>query len=415
MPDAYGTYLLAFGQVLQRLADNVEAAGHADEVLAADAADRHLDGLGHAAGDLAHLAGTLLEELLQVLRARRARRGGGAREDHLVGAEVDLVDHLADVLVRAAAEDADHAVVRHVRAHAAHQRVHGSGVVRAVAEDPRAMRNHLHPAGHLGGGQAGGELVLGQLEAEALQDVGGGERKAAVDGLVLARHRHRYVFEAAGLGVEADARVRPEVRGHAEAAGELDVLVHDAQVGAHLGGHLAHHGIHLGVLLEEQRGHALLEDPGLLAGDLPLRGAEQLGVVEVDGGDDAHERRDHVRRVEAAAQAHLHHRDVHGLLREVRERHRGHQLEERRLLAELLRSLGHGAGHLDEVGLADLVAVDGDALADVDEVRAGVGAHRVAGAAQHRRDHRHRAALAVGAGDMNHRWQLLLRIPQAIE
>ena len=44
-------------------------------------------------------------------------------EDDFVATEGDLFQHLRHVLILAAAEDAYHRVIRHVRTHATHQRV----------------------------------------------------------------------------------------------------------------------------------------------------------------------------------------------------------------------------------------------------------------------------------------------------
>jgi hypothetical protein len=72
----------------------------------------------------------------------------------------------------------------------------------------------------------------------------------------------------------------------------------------------------------------VLDDADLLPRDLLGRVAEHR-VVEVDLADDGDVRIDDVRRVPPPTEADLDDADVDGLVGEVRERHRGHQLEER--------------------------------------------------------------------------------------
>ena len=59
--------------------------------------------------------------------------------------------------------------------------------------------------------------------------------------------------------------------------------------------------------------------------------------------------------------------------------------------------------------LGDGLATDEDALVEVDEMGRDVAVDLLAARLQHRRQHRQRTALAVGAGNMHHRRQAKLR------
>ena len=235
-----------------------------------------------------------MEELLQFFRACCTWRRGRSREDHLVGAKIHLVNHLCNVLVRAATEDADHAVVRNMRANATHQRIHCRWVVGSVTENARTVRDHFHAPRNLGGRQSGRQLVLRQLKAKVLQHINSSKRKSAVAGLMLALQRHRHMLKATVLGVHAHSRVWPKVRGNAEAARELNVLVDNPKFSANSLCHFAHHGINFRVLLEEQCWNTLLEDARLLASNQRLGSAQQFGVIKINRSHNADERRDDV-------------------------------------------------------------------------------------------------------------------------
>ena len=84
---------------------------------------------------------------------------------------------------------------------------------------------------------------------------------------MLARKRHGQMFQAAGLGVQAHARVRTKVRVGAEAARELNILVHHAQIGANFCGDIAEHFFNIGWRIKDQRGYALLENTCFFTGN----------------------------------------------------------------------------------------------------------------------------------------------------
>ena len=104
-------------------------------------------------------------------------------------------------------------------------------------------------------------------------------------------------------------------------------------------------------LLGQDDGGVLLDDAGLLPGDLLGRGAEPVGVVERDRGDHGDRAVDDVRRVPGAAHADLDDRDVDRRVGEGRVRHARQHLEEGEPVALL------GVDHLD-VRLDVLVRLD---------------------------------------------------------
>lgn len=118
--------------------------------------------------------------------------------------------------------------------------------------------------------------------------------------------------------------------------------------------------------LTHDHGDAGLDDAGLLTRDLRQRVAEEARVVEADVGDDAQQRTDDVGAVEPSAESHLDDGDIDLLLLEIEEGHGRGELEERGM-----EGLEEGALLLYEVDDAlagDGLAVDADALAEVDQM-----------------------------------------------
>ena len=168
-----------------------------------------------------------------------------------------------------------------------------------------------------------------------------------------------------------------------------------------------------------------LQDGKLLGRDLELGVAEELGVLEPDGGQHGHARGEDVGRVEAAAETGLDHAHLDAGGREGDERGRrvGLELGDRLALVERavdgLDRLGDALDRRGERLGRDLGAVDLNALAPALVVRREVraGAHAVC-LEQRRHDLRHRG-LAVGADDVDrleavlghaeHRHQLRMR------
>ena len=89
-------------------------------------------------------------------------------------------------------------------------------------------------------------------------------------------------------------------------------------------------GADLGIQVADHGRRARLEDPALLGRDQRARVAEQLHVIEPDRRHARHDGLHDVRRVEPPAEPRLDDRDVRTRAREVVERQRGRDLEERR-------------------------------------------------------------------------------------
>ncbi len=157
--------------------------------------------------------------------------------------------------------------------------------------------------------------------------------------------------------------------------------------------------------------NAGLQDAGLFAGDRRDCVAEEGLVVERDRGDRGHRRaRDHVGRVEPAAEPGLEQHDIGRDAREGEEGRRRGDLEigDRRALIGPLALLQH----VEQRVLVDQPSGQPDPLVKAHEMRRGVDMGAVAGgfgAGAHRRDGR---TLAVGAGDMDDRRQMVLRIAE---
>jgi len=251
-----------------------------------------------------------------------------------------------------------------------------------------------------------------------------------------------YLFEKKGMIVidsarysEDDLMVAVEARRHAaegdvtEAEREVVGLSRHAvrpalvELGAAIGGDRAH----------DLRGgrrewphddrDARLDDSGLLGGDAREVVAEDLHVVHSDRRDRGRERlRNDVRRIEPPAEADLEHRHVDLLIEEVGERRGGRDLEvgEGRIGVE---SFARGPGAalpvdaLEELGervVVDVDPADRDALVHLLEVRRRVRPDLQALRAEHRVEHAHDRALAVRAGDVDHR-VAEVRVPERAE
>ena len=133
--------------------------------------------------------------------------------------------------------------------------------------------------------------------------------------------------------------------------------------------------------LAEDQVAAGLDDARLLLGDAPPPVAAAVGVVLADVGDDRHLAVRHVGGVPAPEQAHLDRRHVHRHLAEPGEAGGREQLEVRRPLPEeplVLQRLELADDPGELLGL-DRLAVAGDPLGDVLEVRARIAADRRAG------------------------------------
>lgn len=144
-------------------------------------------------------------------------------------------------------------------------------------------------------------------------------------------------------------------------------------------------------------------------------------MVQVDGRHDGHGGVRDAGGVPRAAEADLDDGDVDGGLRERLVGEPDHDLEERH--ADAVDAVGvhhldqgqHVADELGEPLAGDGLPVDADAFGEVLEVGAGEPAHAQAEGEQELFDHDGRAALAVGAGDLDDGVPALRRAQQVGE
>ena len=155
----------------------------------------------------------------------------------------------------------------------------------------------------------------------------------------------------------------------------------------------------------DDAGHAGLEDAGLLAGDLGQRLAEVLLVVERDRGDD---------RRAAAGRPRWSRRAGRRARPRAARQSAGVSAMARKAAAVVISKKVIGAPAFaasqrsssgDQPLLVDQLAGEPDALVEAREMRRGVDVHPRAGGLEPGAQHRHHRALAVGAGDVDHRRQ----------
>ena len=145
-------------------------------------------------------------------------------------------------------------------------------------------------------------------------------------------------------------------------------------------------------------------------------------MVHIDRPDDRRIAIEHIRRVPAAAHAHFDHGDIDRSIGELPDGHSRQHFEEAHFRLALLRHRRVDKLHeipdlfpgVDEIVIAQLLAVNRDALVDALKMRRGVqpGAHAVRPADG--LGHACRRAFAVGAGDVDDA-ERVLRMPQQVE
>src|SRR5574337_1929048 len=142
-------------------------------------------------------------------------------------------------------------------------------------------------------------------------------------------------------------------------------------------------------------------DAGFLAADVLAVRPEQFHVVEVDAGDDRAVGVDDIHRVEPPAEADLEDRRVGpGARDRVEQRERG-EFEE--CQGNIAASALHALEPCYQIGSIRDFAADPQPLLESDQVRRGVDRGAKAGLQQDRLEHRAGRALAVRAGDRDHR------------
>lgn len=105
-------------------------------------------------------------------------------------------------------------------------------------------------------------------------------------------------------------------------------------------------------------------------------------MVEIDGGDDGHDRRHGIRGIESAAESDLQHRHIHTSIAKGLEGQRRRRFKERGGKGQRGRRLTHARRQPVERRFGDGHTVDRDALFDGDKVRRDVPPRAMARLAQ---------------------------------
>ena len=239
-----------------------------------------------------------------------------------------------------------------------------------------------------------------------MEEVHGGRSRHNVVALVVAR-KVQLDFEGLVVARAAQPEELAPVPLRAALVEELPFGVDHARLVG--GGSLLDHAVVAVVCLADDHRDALLDDPGLLGGDLLERVTQQGRVLEPDVGDDAQDRHNDVRRVESSPEPGLDHRYLDVALCKVVEGHRGGHFEERQLQSDhLVVVLVHEVHHLL---LGNHFTVHADAFAEILQVGRREEARAVAGLLEHCGDDVRHGPFAVGAGDVD-REEVPLRVAQ---
>ncbi len=397
------------------------AIADAQLVIGVDHVDGLLDGVRQFgnAGD-AFRPEHALGDLLQVLGRHHAVAPRVLRDDHLAEQRLQHAEILLDLLV---GHHGDHAhqlleiVILLDRGAQRFRRVH---IVPAVEDDGRRRADLFDAPGDLHGAQRLGDDVAVQRAVDRNHHFRRAQGCERVMRLMLAELGDRHFGVCAVRGAQGGHLAA--YRGHTGDDFGFDAVAH--QVGVVLLGRGLddRHDLFLVGLATDDGGASGLDDAGLLGGDLFDGVAQPCHVVHIDRPDDRGVGVEHVGGVPAAAHADLHDGHVDRSVGEFPDGHGGEHFEEAHLrLAELVHlHIDDGDQILDlvpgvdEIVIGKLLAVDGDALVDVLQMRRGVqaGAHAV-GTADGLR-HAGGGPLAVGAGDVDHA-ERLLRMPHDVE
>ena len=264
---------------------------------------------------------------------------------------------------------------------------------RKLVQPRRPARLERHPLERL---EWHGELTLVAQH---------GDRQRAILILVLARKaRQRHHQRPLGIAI-----LKAPVRDSEVPAAESGI-----EGRAHLLGNIRNRLQDVvGIIADHQR-HAGLGDRRFLLRDDQRVGAEELLVVDAERGDPAHRRTvDDVGGIQPAAEADLDDARIGWGPRESEEGGRGGHLEEARLdvgadVEDLFEQRGQRL-------VLDQAAGDADALVEADQVRAGESVDLVTRGLQPGAQERAGRSLAVGAGDVEHGRQRVLRAAERVE
>jgi hypothetical protein len=156
---------------------------------------------------------------------------------------------------------------------------------------------------------------------------------------------------------------------------------------------------------------AFLDDARFFARDRGEIVAQKFLVIQTHRLDHRHGGvQHHIGGVIGAAQSHFQHHRIGGIAGESQEHRRRGDLEKGDLAA--LIDLFHLFQQRHQPFFGDQFAGDADALMEFDQMRRGMDMHPQALRFQHGAGKGAHTAFAIGAGDMDHRRQAVLRITQ---
>ena len=138
-------------------------------------------------------------------------------------------------------------------------------------------------------------------------------------------------------------------------------------------------------LRSDDRRHSRLDDMRLVSGNLLDCFAEDFHVIKTDAGDNGQLGLNHVCRIEPSAKTHLDKSNIYSMIPECEKREGGYQFEYGAEITRGVPSIRNWTKlrmNSGEVIAGEIIAVDPDALADLDEVRRNSGAGSVSGREQ---------------------------------
>ena len=150
-----------------------------------------------------------------------------------------------------------------------------------------------------------------------------------------------------------------------------------------------------------------LEDAGFFGRDLLERVAEKIGMIDRNGRDDGGERTiDHVGRVEPAAEADFEQQHVGRMARE--QQHAAAVVISNTVIGSPPLTRSHSSSVAPSSSSLTSAPAEPVALVETHQMRRGIDMHALAGGLQDRAHEGDGRALAVGAGDVDHRRQVPL-------
>jgi len=202
------------------------------------------------------------------------------------------------------------------------------------------------------------------------------------------------------------------------AGGPVPLATHFCQTRTDLRGFSFEYDAHFVDLRRRDGWSATSQDAGLVPGDLGERLAKRGRVIVADRRDHRDERIENIRRVQPAADADLHDRDVHPAAGKVQERHRDRRLDVRRraprAISSRFDSRTNRLDHGHEVRPGNHLAAHPNALSVVHEMRLDGQADPQARRPEDPGDHRRGGSLPLGPGH-EHTRELRVRIAERRE